>query len=32
MKAAKVCHRVSAYTRVRFGRVEYVCSHWRCCS
>ena len=20
---------VRAYTRIRFGRVEYVCEHWR---
>lgn len=20
---------VHAYTRIRFGRIEYVCSHWR---
>ena len=28
------CHKnvhVIAYTRIRRGRLEYVCSHWRSC-
>lgn len=28
---ARVCHWVSSYTRIRFGRLEYVSGYWRCC-
>lgn len=28
MSTGKTVH-VNAYTRVRKGRLEYVCSHWR---
>lgn len=31
MLSIRACHWVSAYVRLRFGRVEYVCGHWRCC-
>ncbi len=27
----RVCHLVRAYFRVRYGRVEYVREHSRCC-
>lgn len=28
---SRVCHMVRAYFRVRFGRVEFVRAHNRCC-
>lgn len=29
--AYRCCHRVRAYTRIRFGKIESVCAHLRCC-
>jgi hypothetical protein len=31
MARPRACHRVRAYVRIRFGRVEHVCAHSRCC-
>lgn len=27
----KACHYVRDYVRFRFGRIEHVRGHWRCC-
>ena len=27
----RACHWVNAYSRIRYGRVEHVVGHWRCC-
>lgn len=29
--ATRACHWVNAYTRIRYGVLEYVCGYWRCC-
>jgi len=29
---SRACHYVRAYIRIRFGRVELVRAHWRCCA
>lgn len=31
MMSLKACHWVNPYTRYRFGRLEFVCGHYRCC-
>lgn len=31
MSLVRMCHWVRPYIRLRFGKVESVVGHWRCC-